>query len=288
MIDLSIVIVNWNTRQLLQQCLQSIYQHAGAVALEVIVVDNASSDGSAQMVTEQFPKVQLIANSGNAGYVRANNQGIAASTGRHVLLLNADTIIRPRVLSGMVAVMNSQPRLGILGPQLRNPDDSIQQSVRRFPRLIDNIIILTKLHNFWPRLLHRYLCHDFDYTAAASVDQVMGAAMLIRRDVLEQIGPLDSGLWSWYEDVDYCYRAKAAGWQVGFWPGGQIMHYKGQSFAQQLPLKKQRWLTRSMSYYTRKHLGLSAWLILQPFVLISYVLASAVQGLGIQKRNKEL
>lgn len=286
--DLSIIIVNWNTRELLRGCLQSVYQHTVGISFEVIVIDNGSDDGSATMVGTYFPQVKLIRNAGNAGYVRANNQGIDASTGRYVLLLNTDTVIGVNSLQTLTAYLDAHPRVGVLGPRLLNPDGSGQHSVRRWPRWRDNVVVLTKLHNFWPQLLDYYLMTDFDYRREQAVEQVMGAAMFIRRTVLNQIGDLDKRFWQWYEDVDYCRRVRSAGWEVRYAPVASIMHYKGQSFAQQLPLAKQRVLVQSMLAYTTKHQGRVAMLALLPFVAWSYCAAIGVQLFGIKKPHQHL
>jgi len=286
--DLSIIIVNWNTRELLRGCLQSVYQQTVGIDFEVIVIDNGSDDGSATMVSTYFPQVKLVRNAGNAGYVRANNQGITASIGRYILLLNADTVIGVNSLQTLTAYLDAHPRVGVLGPRLLNPDNSVQQSVRRLPRWRDNVVVLTKLHNFWPQLLDYYLMTDFDYRREAAVEQVMGAAMFIRRTVLNQIGDLDKRFWQWYEDVDYCRRVRLAGWEVRYAPVADIMHYKGQSFAQQLSSAKQRVLVHSMLAYTTKHQGRLAALALLPFVAWSYAAAIGVQLFGIKKPHKHL
>ncbi|MEK7139301.1 MAG: glycosyltransferase family 2 protein [Patescibacteria group bacterium] len=286
-LKLSVIIVNWNTRELLRACLTSGLG-AGTDSVEVIVVDNGSTDGSATMMEHDFPTSRLIRNTANLGFVAANNQGIAASAGRYVLLLNSDTVVPVDAWASLVAAAEARPRAGIIGPTLVNPDGSIQWSVRGFPTLLDHIILFTKWHNFFPILLHRHLAVGFDYSREQVVDQVMGAAMLIRREVIDQIGGLDAAIWSWYEDVDYCARAKVAGWEVRYVPCTKIIHLKGQSFAQHLPLVKQRMLVQSILIYTKKHQGPLAWLILWPFGMVSIALAFGVQLFGIKKINREL
>lgn len=286
-VNLSVIIVNWNTRELLRACLASCLA-AGTAGVEIIVVDNGSTDGSATMVAHDFSTVRLIKNTANLGFVRANNQGIVASTGRYVLLLNSDTVVPPDAWQSLIAAADARPRTGIIGPTLLNPDGSVQWSVRGLPTVLDHIILFTKFHNFFPNLLRRHLAVGFDYTREQAVDQVMGAAMLIRRELIDDIGVLDAAIWSWYEDVDYCARAKAAGWEVRYVPGTKIVHLKGQSFAQHLPLTKQRMLVRSILIYTKKHHGFLAWLVLCPFAVMSVWLAAGVQLFGIKKINREL
>lgn len=286
-VNLSVIIVNWNTRELLRACLASC-RVAATTETEIMVVDNGSTDGSATMVATDFPEVRLIRNSHNAGFVRANNQGLAASKGRFVLLLNSDTVVAADSLAALIAAGEARPRTGIIGPTLVNPDGTTQWSVRGLPTVLDHLILFTKFHNFFPSLLKRHLAIGFDYTREQVVDQVMGAAMLIRREVIDQIGVLDAAIWSWYEDVDYCARAQAVGWEVRYVPCTKIVHLKGQSFAQHLPLTKQRMLVRSILIYTKKHHGRLAWLVLSPFAVLSVWLAAGVQLFGIKKINREL
>jgi len=286
--DLSIIIVSWNTRELLRKCLASIFANAENLNLEVIVVDNNSADASSQMVAQDFPQVSLISNTTNAGYVAGNNQGIALSTGEFILLLNPDTEILPQTFSSILNFMSQRPKVGIAGCRLLNADKTQQLSVRRFPHLLDQLIILTKVHNFFPSLVKRYLWLDFNYDQEQEVDQVMGAFMLVRRAVINQIGDLDKNIWSWFEDVDFCYRAKAAGWQVVYTPISQIIHHKGQSFAQKLPFDKHVNFVNSLLYYFKKNYGTLAYLILLPFAFLSLLLAYGVQLFGIKKINKQL
>jgi len=284
---LSIIIANWNTRELLRKCLQSIFNNT-KIELEVIVIDNGSSDDSVEMIKKDFPPVELIENKENTGFVFANNQGMEASRGDFVLLLNSDTEVLPGGLDTMVEWLKNKPEVGVVGCRLRNVDRSQQLSVRRDPSLLNQIIILTKFHNFFPSLVKKYILFDFDYDREQEVEQVMGAFMLIRREVIEKIGVLDKNIFSWFEDVDYCDRARAAGWKIYYTPAAEIIHLKGQSFTKQLPFAKQKVLNKSLLYYFRKHHGFFAWLVLLPFVGLSYVLAWGVQIFGIKKINKEL
>ncbi len=286
--DLSIVIVNWNTRELLKKCLTSIYQNTANLELEVIVIDNNSVDGSREMIEKEFPQVKLIVNKKNKGYVFANNQGMGRAEGDFILLLNSDTEVLPGSLEKMVRFMRENSKVGIGGCQLLNSDQSLQLSVRCFPTLRDQIIVLTKLHNFWPQLIKKYLCLDFDYTQQQPVDQLQGAFMMTRREVVAKIGALDENIWAWFEDVDYCQRVKQAGWQVVYTPVAQIIHHKGRSFNQQLAFKKQKILVKSLLYYFKKHHGLLSYLILLPFAVWSLILAGGVQIFKIKKINKQL
>jgi GT2 family glycosyltransferase len=286
--DLSIVIVNYNTKALLKKCLDSIYKYSGSLNLEVIVVDNASTDDSVAMVKSNFSQIKLIANSRNTGYAFANNQGIKESTGDFILLLNSDAEILPGCLLVMIEYMRRYPQIGIAGCQLLNPDRTIQPSVRRSPKLWDQIIILTKIHNFFPAVIKNYLYSDFDYTQEAQVEQIMGAFMLIRREVINQIGTLDQNTFFWFDDIDYCNRARQAGWQIVYTPIAQIIHLKGYTADKNLALAKQKMFVKSLLYYFKKYHGFGSWLILLPFAGLSLILAGGVQIFKIKKKNKQL
>ncbi|MFA6533946.1 MAG: glycosyltransferase family 2 protein [Patescibacteria group bacterium] len=288
--DLSIIIVNWNTKQLLSQCLASIYQNTNRTKLnfEVIVVDNGSTDDSLAMVKKDYRQVMLISNPQNAGYVFANNQGIKLARGKFILLLNSDTQIFSMSLEKTVEYLKANPKVGIAGCTLLNLDGGLQYSVRHFPRLTDQIVILTKMHNFFPGLISHYIWRDFNYKKEQAVDQVMGAFMIIRREVIDQIGPLDEKIWSWFEDVDYCRRARQAGWEVKYAPVAQIIHHKGESFSQHSAFRKQKMFVKSLLYYFKKHNGKTSYYILWPFAAWSLFLAWWIQLFSIKKKNQQL
>ncbi len=255
-LDLSVVIVSWNVRKLLQECLESIFRlPATEQPRKVFVVDNASMDGTAAMVRERFPQVQLIANSDNRGFAGANNQAMQASEGLPVLLLNPDTLVPPGAFPRMLQALTDHPRAGIVGPKLLNADGSLQPSVRRLPTPTVLVAIALKFSHWWPSFppLRRYMAVELDYTAEQPVGQVMGAAFLIRTDVIRQIGLMDDGFHIWFEEVDYCKRAADAGWETWFVPSAAITHLGGGSFNQLPSLAKQRVWAASVLRYSRKH-----------------------------------
>ncbi len=233
---LSVVIVTWNVREDLRECLRSLFDNSGAVPMEVIVVDNASQDGTAEMVRAEFPQVHLIINEQNLGYTKANNQGIRASRGKYVLLLNPDTVVLPGAIEELVAFAESHPEVGIIGPKLLNPDGSIQRSARSLPDLGVGLFRNTPLGRLFPNnpFVRRYLLTDFGYDQVREVGWVSGAAMLIRREVLDKIGLLDERFWAYCEDVDLCWRAWQAGFKVVFNPLATIIHKIGRSSDQRL------------------------------------------------------
>ena len=250
--DISVIIVSWNVRGLLTKCLESLYSHSKGVAFEVIVVDNASRDGSADMARQKFPAARVISLSENRGFAAANNVGIRESSGKYILLLNPDTELTEDSLKKAFDKMESDASICVLGCKLLNQDGTLQPSVRRFPRLRDMKIIFFKLYKLFPPLLNHYLAKDFDYERESEADQVMGAFFCIRRSAMNQIGLLDDKYFIWFEEVDFCRRVKSAGFKVVYWPGTSIIHYGGQSFGQVETLKKQWWFFKSALRYLTK------------------------------------
>lgn len=233
---LSVVIVSWNVRDDLRECLRSLWRDGEGLAMEVIVVDNASTDGTAEMVRQEFPQVRLVVNERNLGYTKANNIGIRLSRGKFILLLNPDTVVHKGALRALLACAEAHPEAGIIGTKLLNPDGSLQRSARSFPDIGAGLFRNTLLGRLFPNnpFVRRYLLTDFGYDAVREVDWVSGAAMLVRREVFERIGLLDEGFWAYCEDVDFCWRAKQAGFAVLFCPDAVITHKIGRSSDQKL------------------------------------------------------
>ena len=261
--DVSIIIVSWNTRDLLQKCLQSIYKHTRGISFEIFVIDNGSHDGAVEMIRLEFPGLTCIANVVNRGFAGANNQGIKRAGGRYVLLLNPDTELTNDALSLMTKWMDEKRECGIAGCHLLNTDLSHQNSVRRFPQLLDQTIILLKLHHLFPKLLSSYLESDFDYRKESKVDQVMGAFFMIRRSVIENLGELDErNFWNWFEEVDFCLRARDRGYEIWYAPLANVIHHYGQSFKQVMPFAKQEMWNRSLRNYFKKHNSIIAYCVI--------------------------
>ncbi|WP_129672311.1 glycosyltransferase family 2 protein [Candidatus Chloroploca sp. Khr17] len=219
--DVTIVIVNWNTRQLLLDCLAALPEATEGITAETWVVDNGSVDSSVAAVREAFPEVQIIANRDNRGFATANNQAIRASDGRHVLLLNSDTIAQPASITRLVHFLDTHPEVGIVGSRLLNADGSLQRSWALFPNL------LTELVGKKIRLRWRY--PTIDGTIAYSTDWIDGAVLMIRRGILGQVGLMDERYFMYTEEVDWCYRTRQAGWKVCYLPASEVIHFGGQS-----------------------------------------------------------
>ena len=251
--DLSISIVSWNTRDLLDQCLKSVYDNTNGIECEVIVVDNASSDGSAGMVRAKYPLAKLIANTGNVGFAEANNQAYAVSTGRSFLLLNPDTVVRGNVLKTLVEFLDNHDRAGAVGPLVVNDDGSLQYSWARFPTLWSEA--MCKLDRRIEGLARPpTTTAETRSLEPFMVDWVGGCCLMVKRRAMEQIGAMDESLFMYFEETDWCLRLHKAEWEVWVEPAAEIMHYGGRS-SQQASESSQRQLVVSKARYFHKHKG---------------------------------
>lgn len=228
--DLAVVVVNHNAGPYLARCMDSLRSAAGDVVTETVVVDNASTDGSADRAAERNPEVRVIRNPHNRGFARAANQGIAATSSPFVLLLNPDAEVVGGTLAALTKVARERSRGGAIGVLVRNPDGSIQPSARRIPRL-GEALAHAFLGPLWPgnRWTRSYTLAGWDRTSEREVEWVSGSAMLVRREALEQVGRFDEGYFMYVEDVDLCTRLRRAGWQVLFSPELEVVHQIGVS-----------------------------------------------------------
>jgi len=269
-VNLSIVIVNWNTRDLLAQCLASIVANPPDGEYEIIVVDNASTDGSGAMVRNVFPDVLVIQNKENVGFSRANNQAIHAARGDYALLLNSDTFVRPETFEPLLAVMTTQPQAGAVGPTLLNPDGTFQASHASFPTLPRELAELFGLAKYlWGAYYPSYGPESSRQTRV--VDWVGGACLLVRRACWEQVGLLDESIVMYGEEVDWCYRMQQRGWQVIHCPEASVIHYGGQSSIG-APTRKYLQLQQGRVTFFRKHRGRLATQILILSIRLSSLL----------------
>jgi len=235
--DVTIIIVNWNTREILRDCLRSVYRNAGPIDFEVIVVDNASTDGSAEMVRTEFDKVQLIANSDNRGFAAANNQGMAVATGRYVLLLNSDTIVLDGAIARSVEFADVHSDAAVIGCRVLNRDRSLQPTCFMYPSVLNLAIAVLYLDKLFPR--NRFFGRErmtwWNRDDVREVEVVTGCYMLVRREALDCVGLMDSDYFMYGEETDWCWRFHRAGWRLMFTPSGEIIHLGGQSTAQVRP-----------------------------------------------------
>ncbi len=227
--DLSIIVVSYNTRELTRACLRSAFEGLERSALrgEVWVVDNASSDGSADMVRADFPQAHLIANAENRGFAAANNQAIARCDARHVMLLNSDAEVRGDALGEMVRVLDARPQVGAVGARLVYPDGSFQHSAFRFPGFAQIFLDFFPLHGrlLDSRLNGRYPRRLYEGAEPFPVDHPLGAALMVRGETIRQVGPLDDGFFMYCEEIDWCWRMHKAGWDVLCVPTAVVMHH---------------------------------------------------------------
>lgn len=255
----SVVIVNWNTRELLRACLQSLREQGQSVNLEPIVVDNGSTDGSVEMVEQEFPSVRVIFNRENVGFVRATNQGLRAATGDFLFLLNSDAEVRPGCVERLVDVAANAPTIGAVGPRLLNTDGSHQISVCPFPRIIHRLFparFEARYHLQRQRLL------ETSKQDTVRVDWIAGAALLFRREALERVGPLDERYFMWYDDVDWCQKLRKERLDRVFVANAEVIHHVRQSGRQLDEGILSEQLFDSEYTYLRLHAGLLAtWLV---------------------------
>jgi len=254
-LDLSVVIVSWNTKDLLRGCLTSLYDSEGDFSFETVVVDNCSSDGSADMVREEFPQAHLIESEINGGYAYANNQGLGCFQARYYLLLNPDTVLPPDAIQRMLEFLDSHPEVGIAGPKLVMADGELDMACRRsFPTPENSFYKLFGLSRLFPdsERFGRYNLTYLDPDQVAEVDSVVGAFMMVRREVVEEVGCLDEQYFMYAEDLDWAFRAKRAGWKVYYYPEVTVLHYKRQS-SQQNKDRSDYEFWRAMYMFYRKH-----------------------------------
>jgi N-acetylglucosaminyl-diphospho-decaprenol L-rhamnosyltransferase len=266
--DLSVVVLSWNTLELTRRCLHSVFGADQGVALEVIVVENASHDGSAEMVAREFPAARLVRNERNEGYARGNNQGIALANAPLVLLLNSDAEVQPGAIRSLVDFLRAEPAYGGAAPRLVNADGSVQRACMRFPGLAVGL-----LYDSWferrfgrSRAVRRYFMEDFDHLHDADVDQPPGACLLLRRDLLARIGGFDESLFLFFNDVELCRAIADTGLKIRYLAGPAVLHHGGRSTAQYRDFVSE-WATNRVRYYRKRHGLLGVLTIKTSFLL---------------------
>ena len=256
--DVSVIIVNWNTKDSLKACLASVYRQTRGIHFEVIVVDNASTDDSVPMVRADFAQVILIANSENKGFAAANNQGLAIATGRYVLLLNSDTLICDDAISKSVAYADQHPKAAVVGCQVWEDEQTVQMTCFRFPSLLNLVLSvfglskILKTNRFFGRERMLWWKRDEE----RQVDVVSGMFMLVNKRAIEQVGLMSEDYFLYFEETDWCYRFARAGWKSLFWPGAKIVHMHGGSHStRQAALEMFIHQQKSLLIFLKKHKG---------------------------------
>lgn len=279
-IDLSACIVNHNTKDFALRLVGSLLENTHRIRMEVLVVDNDSSDGTPQAIKTEYPQVKVIANDQNLGFAAAGNRAIRASGGRYVALLGADAVVLPGAMDILVDFMDRNPEVGAVGPKILRPDGTVEMSGKGVPTPVVALLVLTGLRRLFAKsqaLLDYYLPLE-EYDRVREADQLTGACLLTRRDTIEDVGLLDENFFIYCEDVDWCLRARQRGWKMYYLPQAQIVHYGGQSSK-----KVSDWATtiyyESVRYYYRKHFAPKTPRLLTRFWLL---------GLRIQEARAHL
>jgi GT2 family glycosyltransferase len=284
-VDLSIVIVAWNVRDLVLDCLASIRAAKLGISAEVILVDNGSNDFTVEAVSRQFPETRILALPENIGFGAGNNRGLEVMRGRHAVLLNSDTIVLPGGLEACVRYLDEHPQVGVVGPQLLNPDRTKQNCIHNSPSLVSEIVGQSLLRRLLPR---RYPSKLVDYAAAIEVEAVLGACLFVRREVIEQVGMIDEGYFFFLEETDWCHRIRAAGWRVVHLPDAFVIHLYGESTKKKTPLRTRIEYYRSRYLFFRKNRSRAAYVVLRWIVMAKILLGVAFGGRRADEYRKIL
>lgn len=282
-VAMSIVIVNWNTHDLLIRCLDSLNTHVKA-SCEVFVVDNGSTDGSAAMVREKFPQVHLIANPDNRGFAAANNQALRQARGRYLVLLNTDALLFDDSLDKLITQLDEQTDIGMAGLQLLNEDGSKQNSIANIPSLLTELTNKSLLRKYWPA---RFPGKEHHFTEATDVESLIGACLVIRSQTAREVGLLDEDYFLWFEETEWTWRAAKHGWRIVFFPQFAIYHYQGKSAAKspcraRIEYWRSRYIFFRKNYRTLENLILVTGLLTE---LLVELLLNATMGLWSPKHR---
>lgn len=281
--DLSVIILNYNTKQLLHDCLESALKSSSVNQMEILVSDNGSTDGSIEMIKSDFPQVKLLENKQNLGFSKGNNLAIKIATGRHVLLLNSDTVVKPDAFKLMVARADSDSNIGAIGPKILLANGELDPSSRRnFPNPANAFLRLFGLKKF----------SNYNITGSIdeemSIEAIMGACMLVPRRVIDKIGMLDEQFFFYGEDLDWCFRIKEAGYKILYYPSAEILHLKSAS-SRNIPFKIVKVAYTAMKIFYKKHYALRYpapfnWLVYAGINLRMY----SVMLINFFKKNKSV
>ncbi len=278
--DLSIIVVAWNVRDLVLDCLASIEDARLRCSHEVIVVDNGSADGTVEAVRRGFPRTHVIALPANVGFAAGNNQGMLEATGRHFVLLNSDTIVLPGGLERCVEYLDAHPEVGVVGPQLLNPDRSKQNCIHNSPTLLSELVGQSLLRRLWPS---RWPSKLVDYREPLEVEAVLGACLFVRADVVREVGPIDEAYFFFLEETDWCERIRARGWKVVHLPDAEVIHLYGEATKKKVPLRTRIEYYRSRYVFFRKNRSRAAYLALRALVRAKLAAGLALGGRRAQE-----
>ncbi|MFZ5365565.1 MAG: glycosyltransferase family 2 protein [Patescibacteria group bacterium] len=290
---LSIIIVSWNVSALLIRLIKSIFEYTKDIDFEVIIVDNNSKDDTIEQLRSKFAeeianeKLIILDEKENHGFAKGNNLGAARAKGEILWFLNPDMEFIEDSAKIMLEILKSDDKIGALGCKLLYEDRTAQPTVKSFPALPDQVLILLKLHHLLKtKSLKRYLAKYFRYDRQQAVDQLMGACLMINKEIFEKVGKWDEDYWLWWEDVDLCKKIKDAGYKNVFTPATAIIHYEGKSFEQVPSLDKQKRFNRGMRIYFRKHHGLGSYIFLSALSPVSLLLAWITQLFKVKPKTQ--
>ena len=287
MVDVSIIVVAWNVRALLYNCLKSVYDETKDIDFEVIYVDNASTDGSVDMVKKEFPQVNIIQNKKNEGFIKANNQGVQTAKGRYVLLLNSDTLILNNAVAKIVKFADAHPETAVVGCRVLNPDRTLQRNCFMYPSILNMFLSATGLYKIFPKskFFGREDMTWWDFNDVREVETVCGSFSLVRRQAIDQVGLMDERYFVYGDDPDWCYRFKKNGWKIMFTPNGEIIHYGGQT-TKQMARKFRLQLHGSQLIFMKLHRNRLAFPLAR-FLAALFLLLRVPYWLGIAILNKK-
>jgi len=279
--EISIIIVSWNARDFLRDCLNSIRKSGGSRVREVILVDNASTDGSPEMVAEEFPEITLVRSKENLGFARANNLGLKQASGSYLALINSDVVVHPGCFEQLVSFLETHPEAGLVGPKVLGNDGQLQRTCRRFPTIWNTTcrtLALDDVFSRWPLFSGREMRH-WDHNATAEVETLNGCVWMARRQAVEEVGGLDEQFFFYAEDVDWCKRFKDAGWKVVFVPEATATHFGGGSSGN-ASLRYSIEMLRANLIYWRKHRGIPGEAVFYVLSVIHHSLRLTLRGLN--------
>jgi hypothetical protein len=271
--DLSLIIVNLDTKELLLACIASIYTTVPPLSFEIWLVDNGSSDGSVDAVSQSFPQVRCIENSRNLGFAKANNQAMRHALGRYIVLLNTDTVLTPEALATIAGFMDKNREAGICGGQLLNKDGSLQNSIANIPTLATELLNKSLLRRFFPR---RFPGKEFRFDLPLSVESIIGACMVVRREAIDKVGWLDESYFFFFEETDWCLSMKKDGWLIFFHPQARIYHLRGETAKKNNTAARiEYW--RSRYTFFRKHYSSVVLVLLATGLIIKLFVSLLIQ-----------
>ena len=284
--DLSIIIVSWNVKELLKKNLKEIFQNTKNIKFEIFVIDNNSQDKTVEMIKKEFPQVNLIVNNYNAGFAKANNQGIKKVKGKYILLLNPDMKVLDNTLENMVNWMNKNKNVGVSGCHLIDNNNRTISHVRKFPTLFDQLMIVLKIPHIFPKVLNKYLMKDFNYNKEAEVDSIRGAFFMIRREVIDKLVGLDERYFIWFEEVDFCKQVYVAGGEVWYTPVAECIDYVGQSFNQVDRKVKQNYFKDSQLKYFKKWHSIWQYFVLKIAWVLGKIITNVLEVFHVKGKGK--